>query len=1074
MSHQPAFRADGQRVSRSAFYAMACDPGRSVVVEACAGAGKTWMLVSRIVRALLDGALPHEILAITFTRKAAAEMRERLDAWLRAFAAPTASAEQRMDELVQRGVPPDVAPAWADALAGLQRRVLDSGRAVEVRTFHAWFAQLLRAAPFELLDELGLDPEAELLQDIEDHRAELMRRFHAALLQDGARRSDYEALIAQRGRSQATKWFEQVLSRRIEMELADRAGTLEGSVAAVVAEGAAAPREIVASPDWMAELGALAEALRRSGARAARQGDLLAQAIGIAEVGELYSAVRDALFTKQDEPRKLGDVAGLADLQRRLQDIAVRQHRHECRLEHLRMVRVARVLLTEYADFKRAHGLLDMNDLELGALHLLRDATLAGWVQERLDMRVRHVLIDEFQDTSPLQWHALHAWLSGYAGAGGGTSGQRPPSVFVVGDPKQSIYRFRRAEPRVFAAMREFVVEALDGSVLECDHTRRNAGPVIEAINAVFEPAQQTGLFEGFRVHTTEAAADPAPGLRTLPRVARPLRKDSPATDVEPRWRDSLTEPRREPEAARREAEAQAVADEIARQLSAGSAPREIMVLARKRAPLRSLAQALLHRHVPFVAVDDATLVEAPEAQDLLAVLDALVSPQHRLSLARALRSPLFGVSDADLLALARRAEASGDWWAALMAWDGASDPLARARRWLALWQHDAKRLPPHDLLDRIVSQGELRERLASCVPAARRTIALAMVDAVLVQALALDGGRYATPYGFVRALRRRTINVPAPDLGGAVRLLTMHGAKGLEADVVFVMDADPERTQTDTATLLVDWPVGNGAPRRCAFVYSEGQVPSDLADLMADEQRARDREELNGLYVAMTRARRALVFSATEPHRPGERESWWQRVVPCAAVPVPPDDAPARPVLEPEPQVLALPRWGGAPAEPVMPPGAGEDTAAARLGRAVHRVLEWYSGTGGDLPALAAGTVAEFGAPADEVARLAGRIVHSAQGAAFFDRAALCWAGNEVPVALDGEVLRIDRLVCLGPPEAPCWWVLDYKLQGQAAADLNVREQLQRYCRAVAPLAAGAPVRAAVITGNGDLQVVI
>ena len=99
---------------------------------------------------------------------------------------------------------------------------------------------------------------------------------------------------------------------------------------------------------------------------------------------------------------------------------------------------------------------------------------------------------------------------------------------------------------------------------------------------------------------------------------------------------------------------------------------------------------------------------------------------------------------------------------------------------------------------------------------------------------------------------------------------------------------------------------------------------------------------------------------------------------------------------------------------------------------------------------------------------------MHSAQGAAFFDRAALCWAGNEVPVALDGEVLRIDRLVCLGPPEAPCWWVLDYKLQGQAAADPNVREQLQRYCRAVAPLAAGAPVRAAVITGNGDLQVVI
>ena len=95
-----------------------------------------------------------------------------------------------------------------------------------------------------------------------------------------------------------------------------------------------------------------------------------------------------------------------------------------------------------------------MADLERCALAMLRDGELAGWVQERLDARVRHLLIDEFQDTSPLQWHALHAWLSGYAGAGGGASGQRPPGIFIVGDPKQSIYRFRGAEPRVFEAAR--------------------------------------------------------------------------------------------------------------------------------------------------------------------------------------------------------------------------------------------------------------------------------------------------------------------------------------------------------------------------------------------------------------------------------------------------------------------------------------------------------------------------------------------------------------------------------------------------------------------------------------------
>ena len=163
-----------------------------------------------------------------------------------------------------------------------------------------------------------------------------------------------------------------------------------------------------------------------------------------------------------------------------------------------------------------------MNDLERGAMALLGDAALAGWVQERLDARIRHVLIDEFQDTSPLQWHALHGWLSAYAGAGGGASSQRPPSVIVVGDPKQSIYRFRRAEPRVFAAVRGFVVEALGGCVLECDHTRRNAPGVLTALNAVFAEAQAAGAYAGFREHTTESAPVAEPATPAAPEPTSP------------------------------------------------------------------------------------------------------------------------------------------------------------------------------------------------------------------------------------------------------------------------------------------------------------------------------------------------------------------------------------------------------------------------------------------------------------------------------------------------------------------------------------------------------------------------
>ena len=119
------------------------------------------------------------------------------------------------------------------------------------------------------------------------------------------------------------------------------------------------------------------------------------------------------------------------------------------------MSRLARLLIEEFAALKRERGWVDMNDVERAAQMMLADPVLSGWVQERLDARVKHLLIDEFQDTNPLQWQALYAWLSGYAGAGGSA-----PSVFIVGDPKQSIYRFRRAEPQVFRAAQAFVVEA--------------------------------------------------------------------------------------------------------------------------------------------------------------------------------------------------------------------------------------------------------------------------------------------------------------------------------------------------------------------------------------------------------------------------------------------------------------------------------------------------------------------------------------------------------------------------------------------------------------------------------------
>jgi ATP-dependent helicase/nuclease subunit A len=423
----PAFRVDDAPATVAAFYAAACDPARSCVVEACAGSGKTWMLVSRILRALLDGAEPQGILAITFTRAAAGEMRDRLDTWLAEYAGPRSSHGKRVAALIDRGLDAARAEELAPQLATLQGRVLAAGRAVEIRTFHGWFAQLMRSAPLALLDRLGLQPDVELVEDWEDHRPAVLRAFHGEVLRDPSLRSDHATQTLARGRGQLLAWLTATWDKRVEFELADEAGVLEGSVVAATElwpelERFDHPVQAIDSDDWTTLLGALGAELRHGGKVARDAGDGLADAL-VARGQVRFDSAWTALFTAAGKPRVLGSAPLLARAQEGLEHLAAQIHQHEAREEHLRMVRLGRALLAALAGYKRANGLADMADLERAALQLLRDSELSGWVQERLDARISHLLVDEFQDTSPLQWHALHGWLASYAGAGGGASG---------------------------------------------------------------------------------------------------------------------------------------------------------------------------------------------------------------------------------------------------------------------------------------------------------------------------------------------------------------------------------------------------------------------------------------------------------------------------------------------------------------------------------------------------------------------------------------------------------------------------------------------------------------------------
>lgn len=1213
----PAYTAGGKAVSSADFYAIACNPARAVVVEACAGAGKTWMLVSRILRALLAGAEPQHILAITFTKKAAAEMRARLQEWLAEFA--TAPPEKLLEGLQARGMSASEAARHAPALQGLYLKLLRQGRTVQIRTFHSWFAALLRAAPLQILQQLQLPPDYELLED--DSRAvqAVWQPFHAALLRDSALLADYQSLLDEHGRSNAKKALTAALERRTEFTLADAHGIPLASVPHYTQEFAHCPHlqgaddPITATMQNAAVRDLLQQAARALGQSTGKTANNAATALEKALGANSWQDICTALLTQKNEPRKLNGKSDnlpiVIQAQDALDETLQAQTQHQGWQHQQRMVRLTRLLCQTYAQVKHRQGWIDMNDVESAARVLLQDRHLGAWVQERLDASVRHLLIDEFQDTNPLQWQTLHAWLQSYAGAG------QAPSVFIVGDPKQSIYRFRRADPEVFSAARAFVQQALQGELLGCDHTRRNAQAIIAAVNANMLAAQTSGLMGEYRAHTTQA--EHSGHVLALPQIPRPDKKtktaananvnanadtdtstdaDTPADETAQPWRDSLTTPKVEAEERLITLECQQAARWLGSLIQAGLPAGEIIVMARKNDHLATMKQALAACAIPAQLAEKSPLADAPEIQDIIALVDALISPRHDLSLAHALRSPLFGLSDVQLTdialgvqqaaqQLAEQAEeqteaqtqeqaaphtstnatssaatssaatstaqaASPSWLAWLLGHAPSTQPAPEQstepdterdserdsepeRPWAALasrlqrWQHWLQHLPPHDALDAIYRDGDLLARYAAATPAASRVAVLERLQALLPQTLALDGGRYASAYGWVRAMRSgNSQNAPASISPNTVRLLTVHGAKGLEAELVLLIDTDCQKKKAESMALRIDWPGAQPHPQQLVFLASESNPPPSAEILLQQEQAADQRETCNAWYVAMTRARSVLAVSSSAPHQ-HDAQSWWKQMQATKQAQTLLADAngnlPASSSMQDWITELLAEKSRKQPASHTalmsqttaiasaaansnananadtitlaalspLPAALRRPTATAaaapaalqlqaRMGQAMHQVLQWHS-TQATGQATDKATLAHLQQQHQLTPEQAQRAWHNAQtilhgeGGWAWCAAELQWQGNEIDIAWQGQILRPDRLVLRQPTaNAPAtWWVLDYKSAAQPEQQPALMAQLQTYRAAVQALHPQSSVNAAFLTADGKLVLV-
>ncbi len=888
----------------------ALQPEVSAVVEACAGSGKTWMLVSRILRLLLSGVPPADILAITFTRLAAREMEERLTEWLKFLALEP--EDDVIAFLEARGLNEAAARAALPQARGLFETYLLASPSVTLCTFDVWFLRLLRHAP--LSGNLRRDsiPGPDTQRVRQEAWQQLLRR-HAGTHPDSVGAS-LEWLFRHEGLFNAKNWVLSFADWRAEWW-----AFTEGQADPVAYAAEALRRELGVDPgrdivgDLLADrgLGAalteLAAVLAKGSAALSAAGLALQAALHDPEPLEALAAV---LLTRTGTPRQnvLGAAraageAALAAHARVLQQVA--QARDQLLEQaswqaNVHLFRVGQAYLGELMALMQSRHEAGFQDIQWSVCTLLESSEQAEYLQYRLDARYRHLLLDEFQDTSPLQWRTLKTWLQAARDA------EHAPTVFLVGDPKQAIYRFRRADPRLFDQAAAYLEAEWGALRVSLDQSRRSGPILIGLVNRLFGALPDFGRFTPH-----EAAPGAAPDAVQLLETGATT---APENDTAPQagMRNPLQTPRSLPAETREAWEGRAFAGQIAQWVGPGGLTVEdpltgtrparygdILVLVRRRGLLDPYERALRAARIPYLTRQRGGLLGALEVRDVRQLLRFLVNPQDNLALAQVLRSPIFGATDDDLLLLAQATH----WWAGLQQ-SSISPVLAEACRQLMVWMSWAACLPVHDLLDRILGESDLVGRYQRHVPAALQSAVEANLHAFLEQALNMDSGRYPSLPRFLQELDDlESFLEDAPDEGGlgmvgnAVRIMTIHGAKGLEAPIVWLLEPREYKQRSEAGQWFVDWQPGEDRPQHFSLVPSKERRGPARAPRLEQEKSLGRREDHNLLYVALTRARQLLVVSGREEP---EASAWFRQVCAAAAPEITVRRVAARPCNKP------------------------------------------------------------------------------------------------------------------------------------------------------------------------------
>ncbi len=991
----------------------AAAPDASVWVTANAGTGKTHVLIDRVTRLLLDGTAPARILCLTFTKAAAAEMEERLFRRLGGWATAPDAVLREYLHLLQGAAVTDSGLRQARRLFA---RALETPGGLKIRTIHAFCESLLRRFPleaaipahFQVIDERSA---AELIADA---RKQVLAAAQGdddlpltSALQRLVRRIDEPVFIALM--DEAVRKFRH----------AGRKGDVDADIAALYARlGVGDGRSVddivqaACARDQLpeADLRHAAETLLGGGKTDCERGTVILAFLDAPNRQAQYGAYLSAWLTQKGAATKRLITKSLSEQHPHIAEILLAEQQRIVAVEAVvkatrvaeasaAALRIGAAVVAAYEAEKSRHGLLDYDDL-IGHTGNLLAGVGAGWVLYKLDGGLDHILVDEAQDTSPAQWEVIRL-LSDEFFAGDGArealDGDIAPggrTIFAVGDEKQSIYSFQGADPASFAAMRNYFRSRAQaaGRNWQDVSLRQSFRSVPEVLNAVDQVFARALAREGLSSEPGEIAHMPvrtaAPGRVEIWPTVVPEEVETPNP-----WDAPLDTP------APRSSHA-VLADRIVTQISnwleqeeiltpqnRPIVPDDILILVRRRNDfVEAVVRKLKQCNIPVAGTDRMVLTDQMAVMDLIAAGQFALMPEDDLTLATLLRSPFVGMSEDDLMRLAADRSAQR-LWHELVRRQQEDAVFADAHALLSRLLTMADFVPPFEFFATLLGPMQGRRRLLSRLgPDASDPI-----DEFLSQAL--QYGRLGPPslQGFLHwvGAGRTEIKRDLEQGGGAVRVMTVHAAKGLEANIVFLPDCcalpdgkfDPRLLPVPDEGLHV-WP-----------------VKKDLDDAVSAAARtayaqAREAEYRRLLYVAMTRARDWLYIGGYESRQKRKDGCWYNLVcdgllgeAPAAhvtEVPLPwgetgwriagdlaaapqapgevaPAPAPFKEEQAREEQARSLPDWLArpAPAEPDPPaplapsrptgeepatfsPRSSDDRQRFQRGRLVHHLLQY------------------------------------------------------------------------------------------------------------------------------------